>query len=81
MVGALPHLRSAGRLYGNAKGSHDRRGQLRNRYLSASVPSEAATVTESDWEGDTVHGKGSNLVTLVVHIPATQYRDGHFLLQ
>ena len=60
------HLRQRRRLYRKRYGSHDRRGQLRNRVSISERPSEAATRERiGDWEGDTVHGKGSNLVTLV----------------
>lgn len=41
--------------------SHDRRGQLRNRG-GTSIESRERL---GDWEGDTVHGVGDNLVTLV----------------
>jgi IS30 family transposase len=60
------HLRQRRRLYRKRYGSHDRRGQLRNRISISERPAEAETRERvGDWEGDTVHGKGGNLVTLV----------------
>jgi IS30 family transposase len=60
------HLRQRRRRYRKRYGSHDRRGQLRNRVSISERPSEVATRERiGDWEGDTVLGKGGNLVTLV----------------
>jgi IS30 family transposase len=60
------HLRQRRRLYREGYGSHDRRGQLRNRVSISERPAEVETRERiGDWEGDTVHGKGGNLVTLV----------------
>src|SRR3546814_17218726 len=52
--------------YRKRYGSHDRRGQLRNRVSISERPAEVASRERlGDWEGDTVHGLGGNLVTLV----------------
>ena len=47
-------------------GSHDRRGAISNRVQISERP-EMVNKRErlGDWEGDTVHGKGGNLVTLL----------------
>ena len=65
--GALyTYLRHRRKRYRKRYGSHDRRGQLRNRVSITELPSEAETRERlGDWEGDTVHGVGGNLVTLV----------------
>ncbi|MEB0048897.1 IS30 family transposase, partial [Pseudomonas sp. Dout3] len=52
--------------YRKRYGSHDRRGQLRNRVSITERPAEVETRERlGDWEGDRVHGVGGNLVTLV----------------
>ncbi|MEI9346042.1 IS30 family transposase, partial [Pseudomonas aeruginosa] len=54
------------KLYRTRYASHDRRGQLRNRVSITERPAEVeARERLGDWEGDTVHGVGGNLVTLV----------------
>lgn len=59
------HLRHRRRRYRKRYGSHDRRGQLRNRVSISERPSEVESRERlGDWEGDTVHGVGGNLVTL-----------------
>lgn len=60
------HLRHRRKRYRKRYGSHDRRGQLRNRVSITARPAEVETRERlGDWEGDTVHGVGGNLVTLV----------------
>jgi len=60
------HLRHRRKRYRKRYGSHDRRGQLRNRVSITERPAEVETRERlGDWEGDTVHGVGGNLVTLV----------------
>ena len=60
------YLRHRRKLYRKRYGSHDRRGQLRNRVSITERPAEVeARERLGDWEGDTVHGVGGNLVTLV----------------
>ncbi|WP_338726363.1 IS30 family transposase [Shewanella baltica] len=60
------HLRHRRKRYRKRYGSHDRRGQLCNRVSITERPVEAETRERlGDWEGDTVHGVGGNLVTLV----------------
>lgn len=60
------HLRHRRRRYRKRYGSHDRRGQLRNRVSISERPAEVESRERlGDWEGDTVHGVGGNLVTLV----------------
>src|SRR3546814_16875827 len=52
--------------YRKRYGSHDRRGQMRNRVSISERPAEVESRERlGDWEGDTVHGLGGNLVTLV----------------
>jgi IS30 family transposase len=59
------HLRHRRRRYRKRYGSHDRRGQLRNRVSISERPAEVESRERlGDWEGDTVHGVGGNLVTL-----------------
>lgn len=59
-------LSRVSKTYRKRYGSHDRRGSISNRVPISERP-EAANERErlGDWEGDTVHGKGGNLVTLV----------------
>ena len=60
------NLRHRRKRYRKRYGSHDRRGQLRNRVSITERPAEVETRERlGDWEGDTVHGVGGNLVTLV----------------
>lgn len=60
------NLRHRRKRYHQRYGSHDRRGQLRNRVSITERPAEVETRERlGDWEGDTVHGVGGNLVTLV----------------
>ena len=60
------YLRHRRKRYRKRYGSHDRRGQLRNRVSISERPVEAESRERlGDWEGDTVHGAGGNLVTLV----------------
>ena len=60
------HLRHRRKRYRKRYGSHDRRGQLRNRGSITERPAEVETRERlGDWEADTVHGVGGNLVTLV----------------
>jgi IS30 family transposase len=60
------HLRHRRKCYRKRYGSHDRRGQLRNRVSISERPAEVETRERlGDWEGDTVHGLGGNIVTLV----------------
>lgn len=60
------HLRHRRKRYRKRYGSHDRRGQLRNRVSISERPAEVESRARlGDWEGDTVHGVGGNLVTLV----------------
>jgi IS30 family transposase len=59
-------LRHRRKRYRKRYGSHDRRGQLRNRVSISERPAEVDRRERlGDWEGDTVHGVGGNLVTLV----------------
>ena len=52
--------------YRKRYGSHDRRGAISNRVPIRERPEKANKRERlGDWEGDTVHGKGGNLVTLV----------------
>ena len=54
------------RLHRKRYGSHDRQGAISNRVLISERPEEENKRERlGDWEGDTVHGKGGNLVTLV----------------
>jgi IS30 family transposase len=60
------YLRHRRKRYRKRYGSHDRRGQLRNRVSISERPAEVENRERlGDWEGDTVHGVGGNLVTLV----------------
>lgn len=60
------YLRHRRKLYRKRYGSHDWCGQLRNRVSITERPVEVATRERlDDREGDTVHGVGGNLVTLV----------------
>ncbi|MNQ35646.1 Integrase core domain protein [compost metagenome] len=60
------NLRHRRKRYRKRYGSHDRRGKLHNRVSIAERPVEVeARERLGDWEGDTVHGVGGNLVTLV----------------
>ena len=60
------YLRHRRKLNRKRYGSHDRRRQLRNRVSITERPTEVETRERlGDWEGDTVHGVGGNLVTLV----------------
>lgn len=53
------HLRHRRKRYRKRYGSHDRRGQLRNRVSITERPAEVETRERLvDWEGDTVHGGG-----------------------
>jgi len=64
--GLYRYLRHRRKRYRKRYGSHDRRGQLRNRVSISERPAEAESRERlGDWEGDTVHGVGGNLVTLV----------------
>lgn len=59
------YLRHRRKRYRKRYGSHDRRGQLRNRVSISERPVEVENRERlGDWEGDTVHGVGGNLVTL-----------------
>lgn len=70
------YLSRASKKYRKRYGSHDRRGGIANRVPISKRP-EAANNRErvGDWEGDTVHGKGGNLVTLTVR--KTRYLCAH----
>jgi IS30 family transposase len=60
------YLRHRRKRYRKRYGSHDRRGQLRNRVSITERPAEVESRERlGDWEGDTMHGVGGNLVTLV----------------
>ena len=60
------YLRHRRKRYRKRYGSHDRRGQLRNRVSITERPAEVEKRERlGDWEGDTMHGVGGNLVTLV----------------
>lgn len=60
------YLRHRRKRYRKRYGSHDRRGLLRNRVPISERPVEAENRERlGDWEGDTMHGVGGNLVTLV----------------
>ena len=59
-------LSRVSKTYRKRYGSHDRRGAISNRVPISERPKEANNSERlGDWEGDTVHGKGGNLVTLV----------------
>jgi len=82
MVGRLYlHAAAARRpLPENATGAMTGGSARKSGYAISERPSEAANrVNEcANWEGDTVHGKGSNFGHVVVHIPA--HRDRPFRL-
>jgi IS30 family transposase len=60
------YLRHCRKRYRKRYGSHDLRGQLRNRVSITERPAEVETREQlGDWAGDMVHGVGGNLVTLV----------------
>ena len=53
------HLRHRRKRYRKRYGSHDRRGQVRNRVSITERPAKVETRERlGDWEGDTVHGVG-----------------------
>ena len=59
-------LRHRRKRYRKRYGSHDRRGGIPNRVSIDERPALVETRERiGDWEGDTVHGKQGNLVTLV----------------
>jgi IS30 family transposase len=64
--GLYKYLRHRRKRYRKRYESQDRRGQLRNRVSISERPAEVESrQCLGDWEGDTVHGVGGNLVTLV----------------
>src|SRR3546814_6383736 len=63
------YLRHRRKRYRKRYGSHDRRGQLRNRVSISERPAEVESRERlGDWEGDTVHGLGGNLEIGRAHV-------------